>query len=272
VGRRSHRVRHAVPLTLGAVLTACGATEVLPPRTAPPRTMPVVTFPADPPGAGEGRLVIDSVDGPTPVTAQSLERFEGAASRPAPVGTLCTTPCVVDLPLGRYRLLLAGPSDDPGRDDVVEVEVGEGVSVIRRAPGKHEVSESTPTVPILLVVGGVAGLGAGAAVIGSGDGTAGGLLLGGGAALTIGGAVTWPSGATEQEGASTYWNVPPLPPATELAPEPPPAAAKPAAPAPVPADTAASAPSDPAATPPTAEPTPATPAAPEPTPTAPTAP
>lgn len=231
---RSYRAERAC--VLGVLVfwsAACGA-QVLEPRKPPPRTMPVVTFPAQPAGPGEGRLVVDSVDGPMHVRAQNLERFEGAAPGPVPAGTLCTTPCVADLPLGRYRLHLSGLVGDPAHDDVVEVEVREGVNVIRRAPGKHATADDLPALPLVLLVSGSVGILAGSAFIGNGDGTAGGILLGGGAALTIGGAVTWPRGEMQQNGASTYWNVAPLPPAQDLdaaACEPPDSAPAPVTPA-----------------------------------------
>ena len=170
--------------------------------------MPRVTMPAQAPAPGHGRLVIDTVDGPMDVAARNVARFEGAGSQPTRSGPLCRTPCVVDLPLGRYTLFLSGLAQDPSRGDVVSVEVHPGVTVIRRAPGKYETPEYLPAAPITLVVGGGIGTVAGAAVMGGGEAAGGGVLLGTGVALTIGGLITWPRRATQQDGSSTTWNEP----------------------------------------------------------------
>src|SRR5690349_9664732 len=125
-------------MVLIAACVGCGTPRVLAPRALPARKLPRIELPAQPPAEGFGRVVIDTTDGAMDVVAQSLQTFAGAATQPAQAGLLCRTPCVVDLPYGRYTLYFSGLAGDESRGDVAPLEVHAGLTVLRRAPGKYE--------------------------------------------------------------------------------------------------------------------------------------
>jgi hypothetical protein len=125
-------------------------------------------------------------------------------------GELCRTPCVVDLPYGRYRLFLSGIGAPRGDSD--DVEIAEGLNVYRRAPGSYE----TPTIsnqigPAAIVALGIVLATAGVVASAMEDShVAGPAMIGGGIALGIGGGI-WTynaSRATRQDGATTFWRQP----------------------------------------------------------------
>jgi hypothetical protein len=200
-----------VPLLVGA---CAGEPRVLSPRTPPPRAMPNVAMPASTVPVQHGRVVLDVVDGPMRVAAKYDPSFipPGGAPETARSGELCTTPCVVDLPSGRYRLYLsATAATDPGTGDVDDLVLGEGTYVYRRAPGRYQ----TPSIynqiaPGALIVLGLTGMVVGAALLSSEDtAVPGGLVFGGGVAAGVGGGI-WGYDATRaetQDGATTFWKV-----------------------------------------------------------------
>jgi hypothetical protein len=198
-------------------LSACaGAPRQLEPRTPPPRIEPAIQLPTAPIQPGTARVVLTTTDTPMKITAQADASFvpPGATVAPTRSGELCTTPCVVDLPLGRYKLFMnaARPGTDNG--DVDELLVNPGVNYYVRAPGKYEAPEWIPVVPTLLVVAGAVLLTGGAILAGAGDDTGshvgGGTLMAGGLSLGIvGGVMSYnKSRATMQQGATTTWTVP----------------------------------------------------------------
>lgn len=177
--------------------------------------MPGVALPPTPPPAGHGRLVLDTVDGPMQVTAQSDPTFRppDAAGVPLRSGELCRTPCAADLPYGRYRLFLTGVGTERGDSD--DVTVAEGLNVYRRAPGTY----TTPTItnqiaPMIVTVLGAALFGAGIYPLAlskdSSGRTAGVVMMGAGLALGVGGGL-WlydTKRAVQQDGATTTWREP----------------------------------------------------------------
>jgi hypothetical protein len=193
-------------LTLG-LPAGCMTANVLPPRAAPPAVMPAVQIPSNAPTSGRGRLVVDTTDGPMDVAAQRLQAFDGASAGPVATGPLCRTPCVVDLPFGRYDLYLSGLASDPSRGDKAPVEVREGTNVLLRAPGKYEVPNSAQPGPIVLAS--LGGLLAGVspafiAVKDSGIGlTVGSAVIG--VALLVAGLATFDYTADQQAGTSTFF-------------------------------------------------------------------
>jgi hypothetical protein len=197
--------------------------KTLPPRQAPAMAMPVVQLPSTPIPAGHGRVVIDTTDGPMEVVAQTEGTFTGGGGSRS--GFLCRTPCVVDLPLGSYKLFFSGLAHDEARGDVAPLHVQEGLNVLRRAPGKYESPKNDPVLGGLLLVTGTVLLTTGTVMIAA-DEVPGGIALGTvGLGAGIGGAVVaTPSPAEEQAGTTTAWNVPPqrveAPP--QPAPVPPP--------------------------------------------------
>jgi hypothetical protein len=185
--------------------------------------MPAVQLPPSPPPAGEGRIVLDTTDGPMHLSMASDPSFVPPNARAAPsrAGELCLTPCVADLPFGKYRLFMTGENGEHGDTD--DLIVGEGLTVYRRAPGKY----TTPTIPERVGPAILLGLGITLFTVGlvmasssaassaaapqgssSGESAVPGLLLGGaGVALSIGGGV-WlyeASRAIRQRGATTSW-------------------------------------------------------------------
>jgi hypothetical protein len=200
-----------LPLLVGA---CAGEPRVLPPRTPPPRVMPNVAMPASQVPVHHGRVVLDVVDGPMRVDAKYDPSFvpPGGAPETARSGELCTTPCVVDLPRGRYRLYLsATAATDAGTGDVDDLVLGDGTYVYRRAPGRYK----TPSIynqiaPGALIVLGLTGMVIGSALLSNEDtAVPGGLVLGAGVAATVGGGI-WGYDATRaetQDGATTFWKV-----------------------------------------------------------------
>jgi len=133
------RVSTAGALVLASTLVSTGCVRQLPPLPAPDVLVPS-TNTTSAPATGKGRLVIDVVDGPTPVqrVLMNAEPFDDGQGRTrfrfyeAP-GPLCaTSPCVVDLTPG--NVLLGFPVT--GDDHPIEVElvhVGEETAVYRRS-------------------------------------------------------------------------------------------------------------------------------------------
>jgi hypothetical protein len=179
--------------------------------------MPSVQLPPSPPAAGNGRVVLDTTDGPMRVFMEADPSFvpPGAKAPPSRSGELCVTPCVADLPVGKYRLFMSAEGGEQ-HGDTDDLLVGEGVTYYRRAPGKY----TTPTIPekvppwlviglgaVLMPVGFALAVSSAAPNGGSGDPVPGLLLVGAGIGLGIGGGV-WlyeASRATRQRGATTTW-------------------------------------------------------------------
>jgi hypothetical protein len=199
----------------GACGACSGAPRQLEARTPPPRELPPVEMPATPPPEGHGRVVFDTTDGRMRVTAQYDPRFAppGHVAPSSRTGELCDTPCVADLPLGTYRLFLSGQVGDGIRGDSDDLEVKEGVTVYRRAPGKY----TTPTFGEAILPGIVLAVGLTAAAVGAAvmaqrdaDGSAmvaGGTTFGLGVLISVGSGI-WLYNATraeQQEGSTTVW-------------------------------------------------------------------
>ena len=204
-----------------AILAGCaGEPRILEPRTRPDPQMPAVALPPTLPPANQGRVVLDTTDGPMRITMQNDPTFRPPGTPPtgARTGELCITPCVVDLPLGRYRLFMTNVQGDP-RGDSDDLEVTEGTTFYRRAPGTY----TTPTIadgiaPATIALLGAVAIGVGGVLLASQTGShdqdnhsvEGGLLLGVGIAALIGGGI-WvydASRARQQDGATTSWRQP----------------------------------------------------------------
>src|SRR6185437_12226539 len=132
------------PMTVRSVLilqvlalSAAGCIHELPPRETPG---PVAAPPASlPPAPGLGRIYVDVVDGPTyvrvvkPVTVTETVNDEQFESEQLEDQTTCTSPCVLDLPLGKH--LFAFPVRGAGGVDVARVIASPSPTVYRRALG-----------------------------------------------------------------------------------------------------------------------------------------
>jgi len=177
---------------------AAGCVKQLPPAATPQPVVPAVAT-TTPPVEGQGRLVVDVVDGPTQVQqvtmqAHPIDRGQGRVTygfseEPSP---LCaTSPCVADVPVG--NLLLGFPvAGNRGGMETELVYVGAEPGVYRRALSYYH----HKPVGFLYVFGvvatsvggaaamtGVALLPAGLSKHNDGLTTAGGITLGAGAAL-----------------------------------------------------------------------------------------
>jgi hypothetical protein len=176
--------------------------------------MPAVTLPATGLPARTGRVVIDATDGPMRVVARFDPSFvpPGGPVERGRSGELCVTPCVVDLPVGKYRLFLsATEAVDSSAGDIDDVIVDEGVQVYRRAPGRYRTPTATDALgPGVVLVVSLLALAAGSALTAHEDsrGAGAGLLIGGVVGGGLGGVWAYDkSRATQQDGASSSWHV-----------------------------------------------------------------
>lgn len=208
-----------------ACVFAVACVQELPPAATPDRVVPTiatVTTPAE----GQGRLVIDVVDGPTAIDRIQMEPhpIKDEAGRESfqfweSTSRLCeTTPCVVDLTPG--NILLAFPI--VGRDNAVETElvhVGADPSVYRRALSHYDPPGGTYVLGIvgtaiggMTLIPGLVFLPLGLAKGNDGFTIAGAITLGVGSVLTavsILGIVADPP--SRQAGASVHYPLAPDP-------------------------------------------------------------
>jgi hypothetical protein len=214
-----------LPRLLGVSLLAASLPAAcvrrLPPSPTPAALAPALDTSTPAPVEGTGRLVVDVVDGPTPVQridmkAQRVDdgkgraRFRFAES----AQLLCrASPCVTDLPVG--NVLLAFPViGDQDALDVELVHVDPEIDVYRRALSVRE--DHSGATRVLGIVG--ASIGAASAItgmallpIGLSDGnddlaTAGGITLGVGVALVALGAwAIWHDAPTYRPGAANHF-------------------------------------------------------------------
>jgi hypothetical protein len=206
-------ISRAAAVLLAVVSAGCaGEPRVLPPREPPSRVAPTVPMPASAVPAGHGRVVLDAVDGPMRVVAKYDPSFvpPGGSAPATRSGELCVTPCVVDLPKGRYRLFMSATGGtDSATGDVDDLVLDEGTYVYRRAPGRYK----TPSIydgiaPAALMVVSITAMTIGGVMLSDADGrVVGGVLVGGGIAGTIGSGI-WgydASRAETQDGATTFF-------------------------------------------------------------------
>jgi hypothetical protein len=188
-----------------------GAPKELPPRAPPPRAAPPVTMPPNPPALGIARVVLGTTDGPMKIEARGDLEFvpPGTNYRPSHFGELCVTPCVIDLPVGRYKLYLR-PEGTSNSGDVDVIDLREGMNYYVRAPGRFDPPQWLHVWPSVLAIAGVTAFSVGAGFAFGRDSGA----RGAGAALMVGGVVITTTGGiliydasrgSTQEGATTLW-------------------------------------------------------------------
>jgi hypothetical protein len=213
-GRSGRGVGRAVCILAGTLALACtSAPEHLPPRSPPPREVPPVPLPAAPLAAGYGRVVLHGTDGPMRVTAEAEAAFvpPGGHAPASRTGSLCaTTPCVVDLPVGRYTLYLSSADGAFKHGDTDALEVTEGLTYYVRAPGRYESPTWFPALPTVLVITAAALITTGTVIaVSQDDGAraAGYAAIAGGVAVGTWGSIEAydASRAKEQPGATTTW-------------------------------------------------------------------
>lgn len=120
--------RTRVSLSLVVALSA-GCLTHLPRRAAPAYREPSIALPSEPSAPGSGRVVIETDE--DPATA-ALIVSQGVQAISTTYGTgyavsmstrrLCTTPCVVDLPLGEHEVLIGVEGTDHVGKIVVRAE------------------------------------------------------------------------------------------------------------------------------------------------------
>lgn len=206
-----------VGVILALVSGCAGEPRRLAPAPPPQRAMPAVTLPTTPVAPNHGRVVLDTTAGPMRVAAKFDPTFipPGGSTEKGASGELCVTPCVVDLPVGKYRLFFSAidysQSSLGDSDDLVVVE---GLTVYRRAPGSYRTPSPVDQIgPAALLVLGSIAITAAAITAANRDEDATlpvGLAIGGGAALIGGGVWGYDrSRATQRDGSTTTWQVQP---------------------------------------------------------------
>ena len=215
-GRMSSFPRVRVMLPLAASLVAC--VRQLPPAPPPAPLVPALPQSA-PPAAGQTRLIVDVVEGPTNVQrirmdAQPVNTAKGRPSyrfTEAP-GPLCngTTPCAVDLPVG--NVLLGFPVIGKDAYETELIHIGPDPSVYRRSLSVYTPSTGSLFGILATSIGGTSMMtGSVLLPIGlakdiNGMTTAGAITLGAGVvALVIGIVSLRRNAATFRSGASSHY-------------------------------------------------------------------
>ena len=219
--------RHRAPAIL-AVLTAClsaACVKRLPPAPTPQAVVPRIDAAA--PSGNVARLVVDVVEGPTPVQRvhmkpEQIDNGQGRVSFqfvPSPEVLCPVTPCVTDLAPG--NVLLGFPViGDPEAREAELVHVGPEPTVYRRSLSIY--ANRAGATRVLGIIG--ASLGGSAVITGTAllpiglarDNDplafAGGISLGAGAALlALGVWAIWHDSPTFRAGSSNHF---PLAPST----------------------------------------------------------
>jgi hypothetical protein len=160
--------------------------------------------------------VLEATDGPMRVIAKYDPSFipPGGPAEHGRSGELCVTPCVVDLPVGKYRLFLSATENvDAAAGDTDDLVVGEGLQVYRRAPGRYQTPSPTDALaPGATLIVSLLALTAGTVLMAKEDsrGAATGLVVGGVVGGTLSGFWAYDkSRATQQDGATSTWRVGP---------------------------------------------------------------
>lgn len=203
-----------VGLLLASVAGCTGEPRVLEPRSPPSHTAPSIPVPQTPLKPGYGRVVLDGTDAPLKITARADTAFvpPGSKVEPTRVGELCVTPCVVDLPVGSYKLYMTS-ADGSNEGDTDVLRVKPGLTYYRRAPGKFDPPTWIPVLPTVLISVAALGVLTGALMASSRNTSqqvAGyGVMVGSVAFGGVGGVLYYnASRGARQEGASTTWTVP----------------------------------------------------------------
>jgi hypothetical protein len=164
----------AIEVSVLFVITTTGCVTRLPANEKPAYREPSIELPADPPGPDMGRVVLETnVD---PVVADIVL---GRAVDAGPVTRrLCTTPCVIDLPLGEHEVFLHPERGDQFATIIIRAEARPALVLVkaRLLRGNRAVAG----VGNLLFLGGLV-----VGVVGLAK-DSNGLLITGGAAVLLG--------------------------------------------------------------------------------------
>ena len=181
-------------VALSTLLVGC--VKHLPPAATPEAVAPAVVIDGLP-ATGHGRLVLDVLDGPTPIQRVRVgsERIDSGEGREhwslyeAPE-LLCESPCVAEVPLG--NVMLGFPvAGDSQQTEVELVHVSDEPGVYRRVLSRREVDDETAyMLGIISAVFGGMSMGVGAVFLPVGLGESDdGLVTAGAITLGIGGAL-----------------------------------------------------------------------------------
>lgn len=144
-------------LSAASFTVSCVADPILMPERCPPQAIaPPIPMPTTPPAPGMVRTVVHSTDGPTTVSARAEEHFDVPSNKFSfrRQNPLCVTPCVVDLPIGKYQLTFETPAGERLSQDTDTVELKPGVNYLVRAPGKNYPSQA-PVAPAWVLGAGI---------------------------------------------------------------------------------------------------------------------
>lgn len=208
--------------------------QQLPQRAAPAQIAPAIDPPTSPPPTDSGGIYVDVEDGTSTVARitkiEQEEQIRPSASVimmgtvPVVVPTtvtvdvekrsadvLCTTPCWIDLPLGKSHLIsITGLHRK--QSDIVSLAPKQQPSAYRHALGRHDQLDVGKRLPAALVLG----LGVGflvtlplLALADPGTGVLLGWGIGGAAATVLGGFMVYNSRAIQQDGAGVSYALPP---------------------------------------------------------------
>lgn len=140
-------------VAIAAVFVGAACVKRLPPAPTPARVAPAVAT-AAPLEAGHGRIVVDVVEGPTPVHRLRMDSEPRADEQgrtryrffEAPPTVLCAAaPCVADLPVG--NILLGFPViGDPGAMETELVHIAPRATAYRRSLSVYEDHRGTGNV------------------------------------------------------------------------------------------------------------------------------
>lgn len=218
-------------ILLCASLSLGCATRYLPPPAAPSRVVPLVESRPPPPREGEGRVTLDTPDGParaelitqrTQIAGARGGAFVGhhghAAYVPSTQYTLrplCETPCAVNLPLGTHEILFTSVNPSSDRSSTTYLNVGVAPSIVRHAIGRQVSSVGALVGGIVMTSVGVVLSLVGGVLLAAPDNrdsrvvdtsVAGWASLGVGLGLAASGVVLGQLGRpVEQPGATTHW-------------------------------------------------------------------
>ncbi len=191
-------------LAIGLMSVGC-VIHVAPPP-APGKVIPKLEMAPEPPGDGDGQVIIDTTNGPSTVTVVVL----GLGNSTAITKTICaTTPCAANLPIGSHDLVFSGKAD-PELASTDAVQVNRAPTVFRHTIGRIEQSPGLMWGGLGVVTLGATGMliyGVSASSTLSGESATGSYIgLGVSTAITAAGVVMMMAGRTKlQPGSSVQW-------------------------------------------------------------------
>lgn len=222
IAQRRHRTAGLACLI---ALAATGCTKRLPPAPTPQAIAPASLASRPAPPAGQSRLVVDVVDGPTPVhrvqmVSEPVDLGDGRTTfrfLESPVLFCSASPCIADVAPGNLLLGFPVPGD-PAAMEMELVHVGQNTSVYRRALSHYD-GETGATRVLGIIAASLGGASAmtGTALlpIGLADDhdaltATGAITLGAGAALiTLGILAINADAPTYRPGSSVHFSIPP---------------------------------------------------------------